>query len=297
MITLRHHIVSLVAIFLALAVGVVLGGGPLSEVGRADGKAAAPDARLETAAQAAQRRADFGDAFAGGVAGTVYAGRLVDRSVAVVTLPGADPDMVASLSEQIGVAGGAVAGTYAVGETLVGTGEKSLVDTLGSQLMTQQPEGAVSAEATTYDRMGELIGLAVASTKPEGQGGDGKAAAILEGLAGADLLSGPKEQARRAPLVLVVVGDEPAADGGDTILAGLVAGLDRQAAGVVVAGDLADGPGQIGRLRTAGTQAATVDGIDSPAGRVAAVVALARSLTTPGGAFGASGSDGALPLG
>ena len=32
MISYRHHIVSLVAVFLALAVGVVLGGGPLSEL-------------------------------------------------------------------------------------------------------------------------------------------------------------------------------------------------------------------------------------------------------------------------
>ena len=36
-ISFRHHVVSLVAVFLALAVGIVLGGGPLSEVGRADG--------------------------------------------------------------------------------------------------------------------------------------------------------------------------------------------------------------------------------------------------------------------
>ncbi len=297
MITLRHHIVSLVAIFLALAVGVVLGGGPLSEVGRADGSAASPDPGLESAVSAAQQRVDFDDAFIGGVAGIVYGGRLIERSVAVVTLPGADPDVVAGLTEQIGVAGGTVTGTYAVSESLVGTGEKSLVDTLGSQLMTQQPKDAVSPEATTYDRMGELIGLAVATTDPEGARGDGKAAAILEGLAGAKLLSGPEEQAPRAPLVLVVLGDEPAADGGDTILEGLVAGLVRRATGVVVAGELADGPGQIGRLRAAETPAATVDGIDTPAGRVSAVVALARALTTPGGAFGAAGSDGALPLG
>ncbi|WP_426244762.1 copper transporter [Nocardioides sp. LHG3406-4] len=297
MITLRHHIVSLVSVFLALTVGVVLGAGPLSEVGRAEGDATSVDAGLKTAVRAEQQRAAFGDAFAGGVAGIVYAGRLTDRSVAVVTMPGADPDVVSLLEEQIGVAGGTVAGTYAAGDALVSPGEKSLVDTLGSQLMTQQPDGAVSAEATTYDRIGELIGLAVASAKPEGQGADGKAAAILEGLAGADLLSGPKEQPRRAPLVLVVLGDEPSTDGGDTILAGLVSGLDRQATGVVVAGDLADGAGQLGRLRTASTQAATVDGIESPAGRVATVVALVRALTTPGGAFGASGSDGPLPLG
>jgi hypothetical protein len=296
-ITLRHHVVSLVAVFLALAVGIVLGGGPLSEIGRAEGRSPDPDPGLETAVGAAQQRADFGDAFAGTVAGPLYAGRLADRSVAVLSMPGADAAVVEQLTEQVTAAGGAVAATYAVGDALVGVGEKSLVDTLGSQLMTQQPEGAVTAEATTYDRMGELIGLAVASRAPEGQAGDGKAAGILEGLAGAGLLAGPEEQARRAPLVLLVLGDEPSPEGGDTILAGLVAGLVRTSAGVVVAGDLADGAGQLGRLRTAGTAAATVDGVDTPAGRVATVLALVRSLTTPGGAFGASGSDGPLPLG
>ena len=44
MISYRHHIVSLVAVFLALAVGIVLGGGPLTELGRADTPAASdPD--------------------------------------------------------------------------------------------------------------------------------------------------------------------------------------------------------------------------------------------------------------
>ena len=33
MITLRHHLLTIVAVFLALAAGIVLGGGPLSDVG------------------------------------------------------------------------------------------------------------------------------------------------------------------------------------------------------------------------------------------------------------------------
>ena len=35
MITLRHHLLTIVAVFLALAAGIVLGGGPLSDVGPA----------------------------------------------------------------------------------------------------------------------------------------------------------------------------------------------------------------------------------------------------------------------
>ena len=41
----------------------------------------------------------------------------------------------------------------------------------------------------------------------------------------------------------------------------------------------------------------TVDGSETSAGRVAAVLGLVRSWKTQGGAFGASGSDGSVPLG
>ena len=100
--------------------------------------------------------------------------------------------------------------------------------------------------------------------------------------------------------MLLVLGTDADDEGSDAILAGLVDGLASQAAGVVVAGTLADGgSGQLGRLRAtpAATRVATLDGVDTLAGRAATVMALARSLTTPGGSFGASGADGAVPLG
>ena len=60
MISYRHHIVSLVAVFLALAVGVALGGGPLSDLGRDDRPAAATGQQH----RAAIRDASYGDTFA-----------------------------------------------------------------------------------------------------------------------------------------------------------------------------------------------------------------------------------------
>ena len=42
---------------------------------------------------------------------------------------------------------------------------------------------------------------------------------------------------------------------------------------------------------------ASLDGIDTTAGRVATMITLQRSLATKGGAFGASGADGPVPLG
>lgn len=279
MISFRHHIVTLVAVFLALAVGVVLGGGPLSDLGRDDQPAAAT-----TKERRADRASSYGDRFAAAGAEALYAGGLKDRDVSVVVLPGADPEVVSALGAQVETAGGAVAGTYEVEDALTDASEKSLVDTLGSQLAQQLGDGAVSSDAPTYQRIGQLVGLAVSGDVPSSD-----AAAVRQSLAGAELLSSP-EGAVRAPAVLVVLGDET----DPAILSGLVAGLADRATGVVVAGD-ADGLAPL-RAESDADRAATVDGVDTPLGQVTATLALIRSFSVQGGSFGASGSDGTVPL-
>lgn len=296
MITLRHHLLTIVAVFLALAAGIVLGGGPLSDVGPTVATAGTEDAPAPAADQA---QADYTAAFVDSLAAPVVAGRLADSSVAVVTLPGADEQLVTALATQVGAAGGTISGRYTVGNDLVDPGQKSLVDTLGSQLLTQQAEGVVAPEASTYDRIGQLLGLAVSTKEAGGEDATGKTRAIADAISGAGLLTLPEKAGRRAPLVLLVLGTDADDEGSDAILAGLAQGLAAQATGVVVAGTTADGTGQLGRLRgdPASAAVASVDGIDTKAGQVATVFTLGRSLTTPGGAFGASGADGPVPLG
>lgn len=297
MITLRHHLLTIVAVFLALAAGIVLGGGPLSDVG-----ATVTTSSGEKAAAPAEDRAktDYTESVVAALGPVTVGGRLADRSVAVVTVPGADEQVVTALTEQVAAAGGRVSARYDLSDDLVDPGQKSLVDTLGSQLLTQQAEGDVAAEASTYDRMGQLIGLAVATKDAAGQDVNGKARAVVDAVSGAGLMAKPGEVAQRSPLVLLVLGADAGDEGSDAILAGLAQGLAVQAAGVVVAGTTADGgEGQLGRFRAdpASAAVATLDGVDTAAGRVATILTLQRSLTTPGGAFGASGADGPVPLG
>lgn len=291
MISFRQHVVTLVAVFLALAVGVVLGGGPLSEVGR--------EALTSTAARTVDRPGDdksaFGDAFATAAAPQLYDEQLAGRSVAVVTLPGTDQRVVEGLVGQIEHAAGSIEGRYAVQPALVDAGEKSLVDTLGSQLMTQLDSGVADEDAPTYERLGQLFGAAIATSDKDGEGADQDATSIRQSLAGADLVVGPESDPGRAPLVAVVLGDGVDND----ILAGLLAGLASQAQGVVVAGDTRSGEnGDVAALRKRPETAkvTTVDGVELAVGQVTTVLALARSLDERGGSFGASGSDGAAPL-
>ncbi len=298
MITLRHHLLTIVAVFLALAAGIVLGGGPLSDVGPAVTAAASNEG---TDAPETSSAADgYNEAWVSSLAGPVLSGRLADRSVVLVTVPGADEQVVTDLTSQVEAAGGTVAGRYDLGADLVDPAQKSLVDTLGSQLLTQQAEGVVPAEASTYDRIGQLIGLAVASKEAGGEDVTRRSRAVADAVSGAGLMELPADVDRRAPLVLMVLGTDAGDEGSDAILSGLVDGLASQAAAVVVAGTLADGgDGQLARLRTTptATRVATFDGVDTLAGRAGVVMTLARSLTTPGGSFGASGADGPVPLG
>jgi hypothetical protein len=286
-ISFRQHVVSLVAVFLALAVGVVLGGGPLSDLGRDDQPAAATTRQQHEVRQTAS----YGDTFATAAAGRLYANGLHGKAVSILVLPGADADTVSALGAEVESAGGTVAGTYDAHPTLTDPSEKSLVDTLGSQLAQQLGSGAVSQDASTYVRIGQLLGLAVSGDELPSS----DAASVRQSLDGADVLTSP-QGAVRAPAVLVVLGrsTDPA------ILAGVVSGLADKATGVVVAGDTASatGSGDLAGLRgePSAAQAATVDGVDTPLGRVTATLALIRSFTVQGGSFGASGSDGAVPL-
>lgn len=295
MISLRHHLLTIVAVFLALAAGIVLGGGPLSDVTEPTSSTSAPSTKAPTNAPQAAYAEDFSAAVAPGL----VARRLEGRGVVVVSVPGADEQLVTALVDQVAAAGGTVTARVRLTEAMVDPAQKSLVDTLGSQLMTQQGD-AIAAEASTYDRMGQLLGLAVATSAPDGEDVTGRSRSITAAASGADLVAPVEDVKRRAALVLMVLGTDADDPGSDAILSGLASGLGRQAAGIVVAGVTSDGgDGQLGRLRAdpASAQVTTVDGTDTAAGRATTVLALAHALEAEGGAFGASGADGPVPLG
>jgi hypothetical protein len=280
----RSYAVPLTAVLLALATGVALGAGPLDDT-RSD---ASPAPKVVTQAP----DSTYADSFATSVGPRLYDRGLSRRPVALVTMPGADPATVSALTSQIRAAGGQVSATYAVQRQLVDAEQKSLVDTLGIQL-GQQVGGAVDKHATTYPRMGQLVAVAVADTGKTGRQAGDDASAVRQSLAAAHLLTVPQGNPQTAPLVLVVMGgpvDQAIADG---FLSGLAAG----ARGVVAVGVTRDHV--LAALDADGVtrHVTTVDGSETSAGRVAAVLALIRSFTTQGGSFGASGSDGAVPLG
>jgi hypothetical protein len=279
----RSYAVPLTAVLLALATGVALGAGPLDDT-RSD---ASTGPRTVTQAP----DPTYPDTFAASVGPSLYADGLSRRPVAVLTMPGADPATVAAMTSQIKAAGGQVAGTYAVQRQLVDGEQKSLVDTLGVQL-AQQVRQKIDKSATTYPRIGQLVAVAVADTGGSSVPAGDDASAVRQSLVAAHLLTMPSGNPQNAPLVLVVMGrpvDQAIADG---LLSGLAAG----ARGVVAIAPSRDATLRALEVDGVTRRVTTVDGSETSAGRVAGVLALIRSVKKQGGAYGASGSDGPVPL-
>lgn len=302
MIPLRQHVASLVAVFLALAVGIALGGGPLASSDEPAEGGPATD-RDDQPTPAADDGAAYADAFAGEGAARLYADGLNGHAAAVLAMPGADQATVKALQGQIVAAGGAITGTYSVGARLVDPAEKDSIDQVSAALVTQLGDPRVDPFVSTYERMGALLALAMATTEPTSTRADLAAVAVREALSDAELLQSP-DDVRNAPLVLVVL--PPGEDGAEsslatrTILAGLVGGIGSLSAGEVVVGDAdsAEG-GELAALRDGELVGpiSTVDGVETTIGQVTTVLAMIAVVSGTAGSYGASGADGVVPLG
>jgi hypothetical protein len=309
-ISFRYHIVSIVSVFLALATGIALGGGPLKgEVDNTlvkqvevDRKTKA-DLRAQIAALSASNT--FTDDFAKRVAPNLLGGTLSGRAVTLLVLPGASESAVSSLTELIKVSGGTVGGTIRAGNALVDVGKKQLVDELTSQLLDGVNDVTLPQNAGTYDRLGAVLARAVGTDQDRGAPVDDAANSIISGLSTADLMSPSGNVTRRGSLVLVVSGpgstDPSAREGEAAIVTSVVGAMDNATDGVVVAGPLASarsGGVVAGVRQDVGTaqKVSTVDTIDRVAGQVVAVMALAQQARGETGHYGSvNAADGVMP--
>lgn len=311
MISFRYHIVSIVSVFLALAVGVALGGGPLKgEVDntlvdqvKAD-RAVKADLRTEVAALKATN--GFSDAFAETIAPGLVGSILRGRVVTLAALPTAAQSEVTALADMVATAGGSVGGIVQIGDGMLDVENKQLVDELAGQLLDGAPDIDVAADANGYEQMGALIARAVGTEElPGGDSVDKVSNSILAALSTAGLMSVDGELDRRGSLVLFVSGPGSGSDeqrqGVNTIATTLVTAVDAGTDGAVVAGPIASARegGFVAAIRedvTAATGVSTVDVLGRSAARIVTVMALAGQGSGQTGQFGAvDAADGAMP--
>ena len=306
MISLRYHVVSMAAVFLALAVGVLLGTGGVSErllsaVSTERDDLSGEVARLsaERADLAAQQRA--ADEFATRVGPATVRGLLPGQTVALV-LAGADAqdrDAVTGLIQQ---AGATVTGRLELTDAIGDPARADQLRELTSQLL---PAGAqLPAASDTGSLVGGLLGGVLVAKDGKAQISGDDAASVLTGLTDAGFVR-PGDAPAAANLVLVLTGGSlPGADAPDAaaVYARLAAQLDRSGAGAVLAGrsGSADATGAVGVARADPQVVAglsTIDNVQAGSGRVAAVLALREQTDGRAGRYGtgAGAADGAAP--
>ncbi|WP_433559188.1 copper transporter [Pseudonocardia xinjiangensis] len=304
MISLRYHAISITAVFLALAIGVVLGASGVSDrllsavATRADdlgGQVQTLTAQRDALA-AAQRGSDE---FARRTGPAAVRGLLQGRSVVLVTA-GADQGDRDAVRALLDPAGATVTGEIALTDAVGDPARADQLRELTSQLL---PTGAqLPAASDTGSLVGGLLGGVVLASS--GQVSPEQADAVLTGLTSAGFVS-PGERPRPADLVLVLTGGAVAGvDGADAaaVTARLAAQLDRAGGGAVLAGRTgsADAMGAVGVARADPNVTAslsTVDDVQTGAGQVSAVLALREQLDGRAGRYGTamSAADGVAP--
>jgi outer membrane murein-binding lipoprotein Lpp len=305
-ISLRYHAVSIAAVFLALAVGVVLGASGVSDrlLGAVTAKADDLSGQVQQLtdqrdALAAAQRAD-GD-FARRVGPAVVRGVLQGKSVALVT-EGADGPTRDGLVALLKDAGATVSGTVALTPAVT---DPARADQLRQLTGTLLPAGAqLPAASDTGSLLGGLLGGILTGPGGKAPVPSAQAGAVLTGLTSAGFMTAGAPPAP-AGLVLVLSGGAlTGVDAGDgaAVVMRMAAQLDAAGGGAVLAGSTgsSDPTGAIGVARADPTVTAvlsTVDDVQTGAGQISTVLALREQADGHSGRYGtaSSAADGASP--
>jgi hypothetical protein len=335
MINLRFHIVSITAVFLALAIGIFMGTSLLQRATVDSLKAG--QRSLETKIEQRQRentayRDALGTAddvaadFDADVLDSAVAGRL-DGSVLVVASRGIDEDALADVSATLRQAGASVVGTIWTDEG------SSLEDAAVREAVAGTLDSPVGDAATMRRRVAEALEGAMAGPLQEGSAGGltsttvagaaGQPAdptALVQALADAGVFTWePADEGAELPtsdLRVVVVSGEGASTDADRVLYPLIRTLGTDRPGAVFAGEIMAARSTVAEIERelAGVDpprgafvgpirgdalredVTTIDNLDSPYGRLALALALAPPAGTAVGAYGVSaGADSQYP--
>jgi hypothetical protein len=300
-IDFRYHLVSLIAVFLAVALGIIIGTTALNEPLQANIEGQVTELErdkrsLEDRTQELQAQLETADAFGQAVTPALVDGVLDGSSVLLIAgNEDVTAETVEEISALIGESGGSVAGTIRLQPEYTDPSSASALQSYvtGSGLL---PSGA---QLPPTDDTGQLVAslLAQVLMVPADGGTTPDSAAIatvLAGLTSLGVLAPEGSGVTPADYVLFLTAGTFTGDGADernATLIELVSALDAEGSGAVVAGDppSAQANGLVGVIRSDPDLSAaisTVDNADTAAGRISTVLALAAEGEGTSGAYG-----------
>lgn len=296
MIDFRYHLVSLISVFLALAVGIILGAGPLQgALGETLTRQVDTlreernDLRAELDDTASSLAAD--EAWLTAAAPRLLDGALTGRQVAVVSLGDVAPATRSGVSDQLAAAGADVVVTAKLPETWTDPAEESTQATVAEGLRGDLVDAGIDLpEDESMTTLGAAVTVALTGTTTDGAR-SGTAADLEQQLERFELLRLDDEQDTPADAVVLLTEalaedddateptasptEEPVSPGhvGD-VWTGAATGAALVTGSVVLSGPAAGGDDPVRRVRADDGLAAELTTVTDP-------TALASRITLP----------------
>ena len=307
MIDFRYHLVSLISVFLALAVGVVLGAGPLqNSLGTAlnDQVTAlrenrnATQAKLEQTETAVNER----DSYITQAASGLLPGTLSSKNVVMVLLPEAKAEDADAITTQLKNAGATVTGRVSLTSTWVDLSRENYRSTFSGQV--QGHLGSTNSQDAN-GILGEALAKALTSN-------DDSSRVLMDMLSvTADKSGTPFVSVDSTPTapaeMIVVVGPRPQASSGKGATVEATPGQDPKAwakalegtagrAPTVVVGSADGDDGVVSIIRSEKAKVTTVDSVGQIAASVSTPLALASTRAGTIGHYGFDkGAEAVMP--
>lgn len=301
MISMRYHIVSLAAVFLALALGIVLGAtkisSPLLAGLKGDNESlTSQQDRLTAANSGLSNRVTSDEKFAGAVGQLAVRGTLTKTNVVLITTADADPadrDAVLSLLNR---AGATVTAQIQVTKDFT---DPARADELRSLAAKALPTGAKLPEVPQVGAIAGGLLSSVLIVKPGGRSAVSReqAASALSALTSSGFITVSGKPTPGSSVVILTGAEVTGGSEADraATVADLASQLKQSSTGMVLAGRTgSDGPtGSVGVVRgdtAASAVVTTVDNVDTASGRLATVLGLVEQNGGGVGRYGLAGN-------
>jgi hypothetical protein len=303
-IDFRYHLVSIVAVFLALAIGIVLGStelqGPTFNIlNHTTATLQNEIGQVTSERNTAQQQADLGEAYAQAIEPVVLRDLLPGQRVLIVSEPGAQAEVVSGIAAAAIDAGASVTGQIHLQQKFFDTSATAR-DTLNQTTVdVAQPLGITLTSTDSFQQQAAQViaseillkspGSATPTPTPTPTSSTNQVAnaqTMLTAYASSGFLNITGQPATPATLVVVVTPQNTPSNGSadqlGQVLVPLVAELAAKSAATVVAGSSAGSgsgsPIAVLRSTNVANQVSTIDDADLVSGQTVTIQALAALL-------------------
>jgi hypothetical protein len=298
-INFRYHVVSLTAVFLALAIGLVLGtaalNGPLADdLNNRVSSLSNRNSQLRTEVTQLQGQVESQADFVRDAAPMLLANRLAGKTVLLVSTDTADNKHRDAVAQALTQSGATITGKVRIDKQFIDPQQEEALADLVSRLVPAGVASTLPNDGVAVETASALLATALVSGGPVVS--EASRTGILSGFSRLGVITVEGRISQQADAVVVVAGQadtDADADKLNDAKNQVVQQFDRVARYMALAGPQA-GSGPVAAVRdddTLSNQIATVDNVSSPEGQVVVALALAEQYLGRTGHYGSG--DGA----